>query len=212
MSGAGELLFDGPRQASICLVLAHGASSAMDSPGMAALAEGIAAAGVQVARFEFPYMRRRRQTGKGGAPDRPAVLEETWLAAVGDVRARLGGGQRLAVGGRSMGGRVATMVADRIGAAAAVCYGYPFHPPGRPEKVRTAHLADLATATLILQGERDSFGTPDDVAGYRLAPTIRVHWIADGDHTLKPRKSSGRTLEENTAEAVGETVRFLAER
>ena len=205
-----DLLIEGPPEGSICLVLAHGASSAMDSPGMAALADGFAAAGVQVARFEFPYMRRRRETGKGGAPDRPVVLEEAWLAAARAVTARLGGGQRLAVGGRSMGGRVASMVADRLGAAAVVCFGYPFHPPGRPEKTRTAHLANLATPALILQGERDTFGNPDDVASYRLAKTIRVHWIADGDHTLKPRKSSGRTLEENTAEAVAAAVQFLA--
>ena len=205
-----DLLIEGPPEGSICLVLAHGASSAMASPGMAALADGFAAAGVQVARFEFPYMRRRRETGKGGAPDRPAVLEEAWLAAARAVTARLGGGQRLAVGGRSMGGRVASMVADRLGAAAVVCFGYPFHPPGRPEKTRTAHLANLATPALILQGERDTFGNPDDGAGYRLAETIRVHWIADGDHTLKPRKSSGRTLEENTAEAVAAAVQFLA--
>ena len=206
--GEFELLIDGPRQADICLVLAHGASSAMDSPGMAALANGLAEAGVQVARFEFPYMRRRRETGRGGAPDRPAVLEEAWLAAVSAVQERVGIDRRLAVGGRSMGGRVASMVADRLGAVAVVCYSYPFHPPGRPEKTR---IPDLATPTLILQGERDTFGTPEDVAGYQLAQTVRVHWIADGDHTLKPRQSSERTLEENTVEAVAETVRFLAE-
>lgn len=183
----------------------------MDGPGMEVLARGLAAAGVQVARFEFPYMRRRRETGKGGAPDRPAVLEQTWLTVTDAVRAELGADRRLAVGGRSMGGRYASMVADRIGAAAVVCYGYPFHPPGRPEKVRTAHLAELATPTLIVQGERDPFGTPEEVAGYRLAATIRVHWIADGDHTLKPRKSSGRTLEDNTAQAIDETVGFLTQ-
>src|SRR6266700_7144675 len=101
------LLFDGPDDARLTLVLAHGAGAPMDSGFMQTVAHGIAAAGIRVARFEFPYMQRRRETGKGGAPDREPVLLESWL----EVIAKLGGGSRLVIGGKSMGGRIATMVA-----------------------------------------------------------------------------------------------------
>ena len=87
------------------------------------------------------------------------------------------------------------MIADEVGAAGLICLGYPFHPPGAPAKLRTAHLEKLKTRALILQGTRDSFGLPDEVAKYRLSPKIRIAWIADGDHSFKPRASSGRTYE-----------------
>jgi predicted alpha/beta-hydrolase family hydrolase len=110
------------------------------------------------------------------------------------------------IGGKSYGGRVASMAADGLGVAGLVCLGYPFHPPGRPEQPRTAHLAQLATPALICQGERDPMGTVADVAGYALAPTIEIAWAPDGDHDLRPRKAvSGRSFAENldaAAEAV----------
>ena len=108
-----------------------------------------------------------------------------------------------------MGGRIATMVADSLGVAGVVCLGYPFHPPGKPEKTRTGHLADLASRTLILQGTRDALGNTDDVASYELSSSIEVLWIEDGDHSLKPRKSSGRTLEQNLGEAIDGIARFM---
>jgi predicted alpha/beta-hydrolase family hydrolase len=89
-----------------------------------------------------------------------------------------------------MGGRMASLVADEVGVRGLVCLGYPFHPPGQPEKTRTAHLADLRTPTLIVQGTRDTLGSQEDVAGYALSPQIRLVWLADGDHSFKPRKSS----------------------
>jgi hypothetical protein len=115
----------------------------------------------------------------------------------------------LILGGKSMGGRIASMVADELGVAGLVCIGYPFHPPGRPEKLRTAHLADLATPTLILQGERDPFGLPDEVESYDLSSAIRVEWLADGDHSLKPRGSSGFTASDHlttVARSIGDFV------
>ena len=206
-----QLLMTGPADARHTLVLAHGAGQPMDGDAMELLAGGLAQAGVRVVRFEFPYMRRRRATGRGGGPDRQPVLEETWRAVIARVAADHCGGaaQRVAIGGRSMGGRIASLVADECGVGALVCYAYPFHPPGRPDKLRTAHLAELRTPTLILQGERDPFGKPEEVAGYRLSPAVTVHWIADGDHGFKPRKRSGRTLEQNTSAAVARTVTFL---
>lgn len=205
-----ELLITGPEDAPCTLALAHGAGQPMDAPAMELLAAGLAQAGVRVVRFEFPYMRRRRASGRGGGPDRQPVLEETWRAVISQVASGLAGGAgSLAIGGRSMGGRIASLIADECGVGALVCFAYPFHPAGRPDKLRTAHLAELRTRTLILQGERDPFGNRAEVPGYRLSPALTLHWIADGDHGFKPRKRSGRTLEQNTAEAAARTAAFL---
>jgi uncharacterized protein len=199
-----EMIFDGPVDGP-AIVLAHGAGAAMDSPFMETMARGLAAGRARVARFEFPYMRRRRETGKRGAPDRQPALSEAWLAAI----AALGGGGRLVIGGKSLGGRIASMVADEAGVRGLVCLGYPFHPPGQPERLRTAHLKDLRTPTLIVQGTRDPFGSREDVAGYDLSPRVRVHWLEDGDHSLKPRAFSGRTERQNLAEAVAAVLGFV---
>ncbi len=100
---------------------------------------------------------------------------------------------RLIIGGKSMGGRVASMIADELFAEGAiaglVCLGYPFHPPGKPMQLRTKHLAELKTPTLICQGTRDEFGTQEEVAGYTLSDKIEILWLEDGDHDLKPRKT-----------------------
>ena len=198
------MLHDGPTDADTTIILAHGAGAGMDSPAMEAFAVGLAGAGLRVVRFEFPYMQRRRQTGKRGAPDRLPVLMESWRRAVATA-----GGGRLVIGGKSMGGRIASMIADDIGVHGLVCLGYPFHPPGRPEKLRTAHLAALQTPTLIVQGTRDTFGKPDEVEGYDLSDTINIVWLDDGDHSFRPRKASGRTLEQNLAEAIAAMTEFV---
>jgi predicted alpha/beta-hydrolase family hydrolase len=113
------------------------------------------------------------------------------------------------IGGKSMGGRIASMIADDAAVTGVVCLGYPFHPPGKPERLRTAHLETLKTSTLIVQGTRDPFGTREEVASYSLSAAIEVEWMEDGDHSLKPRKKSGRTLEDNLAEAVDAIVSFI---
>ena len=178
----------------------------MDSPFMDAVAAGLAEGGLRVVRFELPYMRRRRENGERRPPDREPVLREAWLEAI----ASLGGGEHLVIGGKSLGGRMASLVADEAGAHGLVCLGYPFHPPGKPERLRTKHLENLSTPALILQGTRDPFGGREDVAGYRLSKKIRVAWIEDGDHSFKPRASSGRTEAENLAQAVALVGEFLA--
>lgn len=200
-----DFLFDGPADSALTLVLAHGAGAPMDSPFLNVIARGVAGAGFRVARFEFPYMRERRLTGRRRAPDRGPVLEESWLAAI----ASLGGGERLVIGGKSLGGRIASMVADRAGARGLVCLGYPFHPPGKPERLRTGHLMNLRAPALIVQGTRDAFGPREEVAGYPLSPSIQIAWIEDGDHSFKPRAASGRSESQNLSEAIARVREFL---
>jgi predicted alpha/beta-hydrolase family hydrolase len=194
------MLIDGPPDAARTFAFAHGAGGPMVSPFMTAVARGLAERGIRVVRFEFPYMAARRR-----APDREPVLLQAWR----DVVAELGGGARVAIGGKSLGGRIASMVADELRVRALVCFGYPFHPPGQPEKLRTKHLAALRTPALILQGERDPFGTPADVARYELSPSIEIAWLPDGDHSFKPRAHSGATERENLATAIDLAARFL---
>jgi predicted alpha/beta-hydrolase family hydrolase len=204
---AAGFLIDGPEDAAATLILAHGAGAPMDSASMTAAAKALAAEGVRVVRFEFGYMAARRHGVRKPPPKAekgmPEYLEA--VAALGAVRGPL------FIGGKSMGGRVASMVADEMFVAGRiaglVCLGYPFHPPGKPEQLRTAHLEGLKTPALIVQGTRDEFGTRDEVMGYRLAPGIELLWLDDGDHDLKPRKSvSGFSAAEHLR-AMAETVR-----
>lgn len=199
-----DVLIDGPA-GDPSFLFAHGAGGAMGTPFMASVAASMAAAGIRVVRFEFPYMAARRTGKKTGAPDRPAVLLETWRNVIREH----GGRGRVFVGGRSMGGRIATMVADEMSVAGAVCFGYPFHPPGKPAQLRTAHLETLRSPLLVLQGERDPFGSREEVERYSLSPAVAVHWLPDGDHSLAPRRSSGRTPAQNLEEAVATAVSFL---
>jgi predicted alpha/beta-hydrolase family hydrolase len=203
-----EFLANGTASPSITLVLAHGAGGPMDSSFMARMAMGIAAVdGVRVVRFEFPYMQARRRGERTGPPDAEPVLRRRWL----DVIARLGGGARLVIGGKSLGGRIASLVADEAGVCGLVCLGYPFHPPGQPNRLRTAHLTTLRIPALIVQGTRDPFGSRDEVEGYGLSPRVQLAWIEDGDHSFKPRARSGRSEDEALREAVAHVTAFLAE-
>ena len=189
------------------LLLAHGAGAPLDSPFMNTIADKIAAAGIEVVRFEFEYMAKRREDGTRRGPDRAPKL----IARFEEALSLVGPPAEVIIGGKSMGGRIASMIADEIGVAGVVCLGYPFHPPGKPERLRTAHLETLKTPTLIVQGTRDRLGTEGEVATYALSPSIELAWMGDGDHSFKPRKKSGRTLEQNL-EAAADAVVALSRR
>jgi len=208
-----QLLIDGDPAASTTFLMAHGAGAAMDSAGMTALVGPLTSRGIRVVRFEFGYMAARRD-GVRRPPPRADTLAPEYRDAVAAVRAA-GPMESLLIGGKSMGGRVASMVADELVdlgyIRGLVCLGYPFHPPERPEQLRTAHLHALRTPTLICQGTRDPFGTRDEVPGYGLSPAIEVHWLEDGDHDLRPRKAiSGRSYAENLGEAADAVTEFAA--
>ncbi len=202
-----DFLFDGPDGARITVALAHGAGAPMDSEFMEYFAIALGSRGIRVARFEFPYMAKRRDDGRKRPPDRPPVLLDFYSAVAREL-----GPERLVVAGKSMGGRIASMIADEAGVAGLVCLGYPFHPPGKPDRLRTEHLKTLKTPALILQGERDPFGRRDEVEGYALSKSIEVAFLPEGDHDLKPRKASGRTREDNWADAVERMALFVAGR
>jgi len=205
-----EFLYDGPPDAPATILLAHGAGAAMDSPGMTAIAEALVAAGLRVARFEFAYMALRRKGER-----RPPPRAETLMPAYREAVAALSATGPLLIGGKSMGGRVASLVADDCVAAGAAAglfvVGYPFHPPARPDKTRTAHLETLTAPALICQGTRDPFGSRAEVEGYRLSPAVRLLWLEDGDHDLKPRKRlTGLTAADHLA-TMAAAARAFAE-
>jgi len=201
-----DLLVDGPDSAPT-LVLAHGAGAAMDSPGMTVVASRLTARGVRVVRFEFAYMASRR-SGARRPPPRADTLLDEYRAVLTEV------GGRPVIGGRSMGGRVASMIADPMFAAGVVtglvCLSYPWHPPAKPNQPRIEHLADLRVPTLIVQGTRDPFGSPAEVAGYPLSPAIELLWLEDGDHDLRPRKAvSGFTRAQHLDTAADAVAAFV---
>ncbi|RWC90037.1 MAG: alpha/beta fold hydrolase [Mesorhizobium sp.] len=208
-----HFLLDGGDTAPVSILLAHGAGAAMDSPSMTATAKALATAGFQVARFEFHYMAARRY-GHRKPPPRAETVNPEYIRAIADLRAK-GVTGKLIIGGKSMGGRVASMVADEIfekgEIAGLVCLGYPFHPPAKPEQLRTKHLLGLKTPTLIFQGTRDEFGTKDEVATYGLSDAIEMIWLEDGDHDLKPRKAISGFSTADHLRTMAERVKAWAE-
>ena len=189
------------------LIMAHGAGAPMDSDWMTGMAERLAARGLNVLRFEFPYMAQRRLEGGKRPPNQQAQLLDCWREVYAEVRRHVAG--RVAIGGKSMGGRMASLVADELGVDALVCLGYPFYASGKPEKPRVAHLAELHTPTLIIQGERDALGNRQAVEAYTLAPSIELFWLVAGDHDLKPLKASGFTHVQHLDAAADHIARLV---
>ena len=206
-----SFLTTGPDRPIARFVCAHGAGAAMDSPFLNTVAALLADRGLSICRFEFAYMAARRQGGSRKPPPKAERLMDEYRSAV----ASLADGPPVLIGGKSMGGRVASLVADDLHAAGRivglVCLGYPFHPPNKPAQLRTAHLERLACPALIVQGERDPFGGRPEVEGYALSAAIRLHWASDGDHDLGPRGGSGFTRKGNLAAAADAVAAFARE-
>ncbi len=190
----------------VTVVIAHGAGAGMSHPFLVGTATGLAARGFDAVTFNFPYMERRAK-----APDKAPKLEACYRALIATLGERGWlAARRLVIGGKSMGGRMATMVASAADAgtepvahplAGVVALGYPLHPPGRPEQLRVAHFATLRTPLLVVQGTRDDFGSPDELAPHLapLGPLATIHPIERGDHSFKvtglPRGSHGSVLD-----------------
>jgi hypothetical protein len=215
-SMSGGFLQTGPADARMRFLCAHGAGAGMETPFLETIAALLADRGIAMLRFEFSYMAGRGAGGSRRPPPKAERLVDEYRAAVAaaapDRRRRV----PLLIGGKSMGGRVASLVADELhaagGIAGLVCLGYPFHPPGKPDRLRTAHLGALACPALIVQGERDPFGSRAEVealaAAGHLSPAIRFHWAGDGDHDLGPRGGSGFTRKANLAAAADAVAAF----
>lgn len=198
----------GPADANARLLFAHGAGAGANTPFMEAMSALLSERRVATLRFEFAYMAARRQNGSRKPPPRAERLVDEYRMAVAGVPE----GPPLLIGGKSMGGRVASLVADELHArgqiAGLVCLGYPFHPPNKPDQLRTAHLLHLACPALIVQGERDPFGPRNEVEGMSLSQAIRFHWVGDGDHDFGSRGGSGFTRKGNLAAAADAVAAF----
>lgn len=196
-------------------ILAHGAGAPMDSPFMNYFAQELGKRKVRVLRFEFPYMAARRITGKKRPPDRQPKLLASWRQMIdrGIDEGAAGTAPEIYIGGKSMGGRMASLLADEMflqkKVKGLICLGYPFYAPGKQDKPRTEHLENLACRTLILQGERDAMGNRDTVTGYGLSSQITIQWAPDGNHDLSPRKRSEYTEQGNWDQAVQNIVTFM---
>jgi uncharacterized protein len=189
------------------LLLAHGAGAPMDSDFMNLLSDALAQRGIEVWRFEFPYMARRRHDGVKRPPDRAPVLLQEFSAAM----AKAGGGGRVYIGGKSMGGRMASLLATEQACRGVICFGYPFHPPGKPDNLRIEHFPDVKAPLMICHGERDPFGKRDEVVSWSLPDSVVLHWVAQGDHDFKAPLRSG-LLWAQQIDVAAEAVRNWLER
>jgi uncharacterized protein len=205
-AGQVSVAFDGPEQGRAVLVLAPGAGGGLDGAFMRTMALGLAREGLQVYRFNFAYTEQGRRS-----PDRQPVLEQTFREVVRSLREFIGE-RPLFLGGKSMGGRIAShLVATGESASGLIFLGYPLHPPGRPERIRDAHLSAINVPMLFVEGTRDPFcplPTLERVIKELETPT-EVVVVQDGDHSFKVRKSSGRSTEAAWGEVVSATLDWV---
>lgn len=205
----------GPDDAVLRFVLAHGAGAGVDSAFFKTLVAGLLGHGAAVTLITFDYMRQIEATGRRRPPPAVDKLVTEYAETLTAIKQSVTGGQSLIMGGKSLGGRVASMVACDPDAAtlvrALVCFGYPFHPPHKPQSLRTAHFDAIRCPTLILQGERDPFGDRACVEVLDLPASLSVCWIDDGDHDFGPRGRSPATRSGNIASAATMAVNFAAQ-
>lgn len=190
--------------------MAHGAGRGMANPFMESMARGLIASGVRVVRFHFPFMEQMVRSGKRLPPDRGGVLRQCYSEVIAHcIEMERCPAKNLIIGGKSVGGRIASMVADEHGVAGVVCLGYPFHPPKKPGLWRAEQLQSIATPTLICQGENDPFGTRQEVSRLSLSEAVSLHWLAGGDHNFNPHGVPGLTAKDNLEDAIGACNAFI---
>ncbi|UNP89333.1 alpha/beta fold hydrolase [Aeromonas encheleia] len=199
-----DVIREGAVDAPVRILLAHGAGAGMEHDFFTRLSALLAGPDIEVIRFNFPYMSKRALDGKRRPPDRQPVLLAHWREMVQQFAH-----PRLFLAGKSMGGRMAAEICDEMNAAGLLILGYPFHPPAKPDSWRGEVLKQIKTPTLLLQGERDTFGSRAELADFPFSPAVSVHWLTDGDHGFKPRKASGVSEQENLQQAADQMRRFI---
>lgn len=200
-----QWIVEGPESGPL-FIFAHGAGAGMEHDFMAAVAKGLVEQGIRVVRFNFPYMIKRAEDGKKRPPDRAPKLLEAYEEVIAHFTS-----QPIVIGGKSMGGRMSSLLAENELVAGIACLGFPFHLPGKPEKFKGDHLANIEKPTLILQGERDTFGKREEFDDFVLSSQVKVSFLPDGDHSFKPRKRSGHTEAGNIELAVEQLAAFIKE-
>jgi predicted alpha/beta-hydrolase family hydrolase len=203
-----DLAYQGPeRGADRAVLLAHGAGADMNAATLTTVADALAAAGIPSLRFNFPY----KTAGRRG-PDRPPVLEAALREAVSELASRAKvPPERVVLGGRSMGGRIGSIVAADDGALGLVLLGYPLHPPGRPAQLRIEHFPRLRMPALFVSGTRDAFGSPEELRREtkKVKGPVSFFWVESGDHGFKPLKSSGLRVDAVLADVAAAVVDFV---
>ncbi|RLS56704.1 MAG: alpha/beta hydrolase [Planctomycetota bacterium] len=200
------LLIDGPKKAPWTCLLVPPSGYNMRIEFMAHFAKMLGEAGLRVVRFDYPHMVERNHTGKRRPPDKEPVLCDYVMQVIRQI-----GAEKLFIGGKSTGARVAAQVADNAGVQAVACLGFPFHATSKPGEYESAPLDRIVTPTILIQGELDTFGDKEEVSGYSLSPNLQIKWIREGDHSLQPPKESKRTREENWNAAAKLVARFFME-
>ena len=195
-------------EGAVRVVFAHGAGAGLQSDFMQFIALGLALHDVEVVRFNFPYWQKFMDSGVRRPPNPMPHLEHCMATVVN----QFDDGKPLFLMGKSMGSRVAFRQADALGAVAAIALGYPFHPVGKPDRLRLADLVNGCERNLILQGERDSFGKPEEVVHYALPRNIELRWLAGGDHGLQPTVRSGIAPTELWQQAIDQVLGFIESR
>ena len=210
------ILENGPKNADYQLIIAHGAGAGITFSFLEAIARLIGEQGIKVTRFEFAYMAAGREGGKKRFPPKAETLIGEYVDMIDVVSKSKPNTQKLVIGGKSLGGRVASLIADREfrngRIDGLVCLGYPFHAPGQPGRLRTAHLENLTCPALIVQGTRDPFGSQAEIETMKIPPEIAFYWIGDGDHDFRPRSTSGFTQTGNLEAAAVAVASFLKAR
>jgi predicted alpha/beta-hydrolase family hydrolase len=213
-----NLIYNGPVDGPL-FVFAHGAGAPATSDFMETIAHGLALRGIRVARFNFPYMQQRVDNGTRRPPERAPKLIAQFEQIIAEID------QPMVIGGKSMGGRMASLVAAQRPAdneamdnksadnsckiKGIACLGFPFHPSGKPEKLRIDHFPSIKQAVFIAQGERDKLGSKGEVLSYGLPDNIEWLWLEDGDHDLKPRVKSGFTHQAHLQTTLDSMAAFI---
>jgi hypothetical protein len=202
-----NILINGPKEAKNILLFAHGAGASMDSKFMNTISNGLNKNGIMTVRFEFPYMLKRR-LGKNSFPDKVTVLCDFYKDLYFKIK-KDNLDRNIWLGGKSMGGRVSTIISKSLPVSGVVVFGYPFHPINKIDQLRLESLQLSGPPILIIQGTRDKFGNIDQVKGYKICNNNTIFWLEGGDHSYHTLKKYHISTEDNIIKAYNKASSFI---